>query len=231
MFRRFLRAFLSLVMRVAFRPRITGVHHIPAEGPCIIAANHLSFSDHVFISLAVSRPVCFIGKAERLTGKGVKGRLSAAFFRAIGIVPVERDGGPGGVAALGLAREVIEDGQVFGIHPEGTRSPDGRLYRGRTGVGWLAMATGAPVVPCGIVGTDRVQPLGRMVPKPVRFDLHFGAPLSFAEYHGKEGEARLRRSVTDTVMKEIERLSGLEYVPRFATMRKDAAAKEKETAA
>ncbi|WP_323187547.1 lysophospholipid acyltransferase family protein [Streptomyces sp. NBC_01275] len=216
-----MRAVLSLLMRVIFRPRVSGLNNIPASGPCIIAANHLSFSDHVFISLAVVRPVRFIGKAERLTGTGVKGRLSAAFFRTIGIVPVERDGGPGGVAALELAREVIADGEVFGIHPEGTRSPDGRLYRGRTGVGWLAMATGAPVVPCGLVGTDRVQPLGRLLPKIVRFDMHFGAPMTFPEHRGKEGNPRLRRSVTDDVMKQIELLSGLEYVPRFASMHKD----------
>ncbi|WP_308407670.1 lysophospholipid acyltransferase family protein [Streptomyces sp. RKAG337] len=210
-------------MRVLFRPRISGIENIPAAGPCIIAANHLSFSDHVFISLATHRPVCFIGKAERLTGKGLKGRVSALFFGAVGIVPVERDGGPGGVAALGQARGVVEDGRVFGIHPEGTRSPDGRVYRGRTGVGWLAMATGVPVVPCGLAGTDKVQPLGRLLPRLTRFDMHFGAPMLFPEHVGSEGNPRLRRTVTDEVMQQVQKLSGLEYVDRFASKDKTTA--------
>ncbi|WP_425337751.1 lysophospholipid acyltransferase family protein [Streptomyces novaecaesareae] len=212
-------------MRALFRPRITGIENIPESGPCIIAANHLSFSDHVFISLATKRPVCFIGKAERLTGTGLKGLVSKVFFSAVGIVPVERDGGPGGVAALEQARGVIEEGRVFGIHPEGTRSPDGRVYRGKTGVGWLAMATGAPVVPCGLSGTEKVQPLGSLVPRPVRFDMHFGQPMLFPEHVGSEGDPKLRRSVTDEIMRQIQELSGLEYVGRFASKDKVTAEK------
>ncbi|MEU7550901.1 lysophospholipid acyltransferase family protein [Streptomyces sp. NPDC044571] len=227
MLRTALRTTLALLMRVAFRPHIEGAENVPATGPCIIAANHLSFSDHVFISLAVKRPVYFIGKAERLTGKGLKGRLTAAFFRAIGMVPVERDGGHGGVAALQLAEQVLGDGLIFGIHPEGTRSHDGRLYRGRTGVGYLALHTGAPVVACGLVGTEKVQPPGSLMLRPHRFTLRFGAPLDFSGLQGRSGEARLRRQVTDEVMQAIAALSHQEYVDMYATKAKTLASADR----
>nr|ADD82988.1 unknown [Streptomyces platensis] len=220
MFFRALRAVLATLMRIAFRPHIDGTKNIPTTGPCIIAANHLSFSDHVFIALAVKRPVAFIGKAERLTGKGVKGRFAACFFRAIGLVPVERDGGHGGVAALQLAERVLGEGKIFGIHPEGTRTHDGRLYRARTGVGYLALLTGAPVIPCGLIGTEKVQPPGTLMFRPHRFRLRFGAPMDFSEHRGRSGEARLRRQVADQVMHEIAVLSGQEYVDMYATKAK-----------
>ncbi|GGK86703.1 hypothetical protein GCM10012284_21070 [Mangrovihabitans endophyticus] len=161
----------------------------------------------------------FIGKAERLAGGGLKGRLGAAFFRAIEIVPVERDGGRRATAALDAARSVLDEGRIFGIHPEGTRSPDGRVHKGRTGVGFLALATGVPVVPCGLAGTDRVQPLGSTMPRPARFAMRFGAPMTFT---GSETDPRLRRTVTDQIMHEIQRLSGLDYVDRYGSVDKTA---------
>ncbi len=221
MLRRWARFTVSTLVKIVYRPQVSGAHHIPATGPCIIAANHLSFSDHVFISLATRRPVVFIGKAERLTGTGLRGRLGAAFFRAIEIVPVDRDGAHRATAALDVAREVLAEGRVFGIHPEGTRSPDGRVHKGRTGVGFLALATGAPVIPCGLTGTDRVQPLGTTVPRVARFAMRFGEPMTFT---GPETDPRLRRTVTDQIMREIQRLSGLEYVDRYGNKDKSAPA-------
>lgn len=204
-------------MWVVFRPKVSGRGHIPGDGPFIIAANHLSFCDHIFIQLATRRPIYFIGKAERLTGKGFRGFVNRTFFTAIGIIPVVRDGGPGGVAALDTAHGVLERGDGFGIHPEGTRSPDGQVYKGRTGVGWLAMATAAPVIPCGLAGTERVQPAGKLMLRPRRFRMHFGAPMHFPDHAGLHGSAKARREVTDAVMREVQRLSGLAYVPRYAT--------------
>ncbi|MCF3181659.1 1-acyl-sn-glycerol-3-phosphate acyltransferase [Streptomyces polychromogenes] len=216
MFRSMLRAVLALLLRLVFRPRISGLGNIPDSGPCIIAANHLSFCDHVLISLMAKRPVWFIGKAERLDGTGLRDRLRVKLLHVLGFVPVKRDGGAGGVDALKRAEEVLREGRIFGIHPEGTRSPDGRVYRGRAGVGWLALATGAPVVPCGLAGTDRVQPLGRLMWRVTRFDMHFGSPMTFPEFAGREGDYKVRRLVTDSVMEQVHTLAGLEYVHRYA---------------
>ncbi|MEU4655534.1 lysophospholipid acyltransferase family protein [Streptomyces sp. NPDC023723] len=214
--RELLRKILSGLAVTVFRPRITGLSQLPKYGPFILAANHLSFSDHVFLTLFVPRPLYFVGKAERLGRRGVRGRLSGLFFRGIGMIPVRRDGGRGGVAALELSRERIERGLSVGIHPEGTRSPDGRLYRGHTGAAWLSLATGAPVVPCGLVGTDQVQSPGRLLFKRVRFGVHFGQPLRPDRYAGREELSLTRRQFTDEIMRQIQVLSGQELVPRFA---------------
>ncbi len=212
-----LKAILGLLMRVLYRPRVEGLGNIPASGPVILAGNHVTFIDSLFMSLVVKRPVYFIGKDEYVTGKGLKGRLMAWFFTSSGMIPVARDGGRGGVAALMTGRRVLDEGKAFGIYPEGTRSPDGRLYRGRTGVARLTLMTGAPVVPFGMIGTDKVQPggKGRLRISPVT--VRFGEALDFSRYEGMDRDRYVLRAVTDEIMSDVMDLSGQEYVDIYAT--------------
>ncbi|MCM2577091.1 lysophospholipid acyltransferase family protein [Streptomyces meridianus] len=217
-----LKAILGFLMRVLYRPKVEGLDAIPGSGPVILAGNHVTFVDSMFLSLVVERPVAFIGKDEYVTGTGVKGRLMAWFFTTVGMIPVDRDGGRGGVAALMTGRRILDEGRVFGIYPEGTRSPDGRLYRGRTGVSRLALMTGAPVVPFAMIGTDKVQPGGKGVPRISPVTIRFGAPLDFARYEGMDRDRYVLRAVTDEVMSEVMRLSGQEYVDMYATKAKAA---------
>ncbi|MBH5337896.1 1-acyl-sn-glycerol-3-phosphate acyltransferase [Streptomyces pactum] len=217
MSRIFLKATLGVLLRVLFRPRVEGAENIPRTGPVILAGNHVTFIDSMFLTLVVKRPVYFIGKDEYVKGKGLKGRLMAWFFRAVGMIPVDRDGGHGGVAALMTGRRVLEDGQVFGIYPEGTRSPDGRLYRGRTGIARLTLMTGAPVVPFAMLGTDKVQPTGSGMPRIAPVTVRFGEPLDFSRYDGMDRDRYVLRAVTDEVMSEVMQLSGQEYVDVYAT--------------
>jgi 1-acyl-sn-glycerol-3-phosphate acyltransferase len=217
-----LKAALGPLMRLMFRPRVEGIEQIPASGPVIVAGNHLTFIDSLILPLVCRRQVFFIGKDEYVTGKGLKGRLMAWFFTGVGMIPVERDGGRGGVAALMTGRRVLEEGKVFGIYPEGTRSPDGRLYRGRTGIARLVLMTGAPVVPFAMIGTDRLQPGGRGLPRPGRVTVRFGRVLEFSRYEGMDRDRYVLRAVTDEVMSEVMRLSGQEYVDMYATKAKAA---------
>lgn len=202
---------IGMVFRVVWRPGITGVDRVPGTGPVIIASNHLSFIDSVVIPLAVPRRVRFLAKAEYFTGHGLRGRVVAAFFRAVDAVPVDRDSRLDAMASLRLAMSVLEDGNAFGIYPEGTRSRDGRLYRGRTGVGWLALHSGAPVVPVALVGTDRVQPIGARFPRPAPVQIRFGVPVDpgpwIAAVAASGGAGRARREITDAVMERIAALS------------------------
>ncbi|MDI5966008.1 lysophospholipid acyltransferase family protein [Streptomyces sp. SL13] len=224
MSRMLLKVLLLIVMRVLFRPRVEGAENIPGTGPVILAGNHVTFLDSLFLSLVVKRQVYFIGKDEYVTGRGLKGRLMAWFFTTAGMIPVDRDGGHGGVAALMTGKRVLEEGKVFGIYPEGTRSPDGRLYRGRTGIARLALMTGAPVVPFAMVGTDRIQPTGSGVPRISRFTVRFGSALEFTRYEGMDRDRYVLRAVTDEVMSDVMRLSGQEYVDVYATKAKALAA-------
>ncbi|GAA3194959.1 MULTISPECIES: lysophospholipid acyltransferase family protein [Streptomyces] len=212
-----LKAILGFVMRVLYRPTVEGVERIPETGPVILAGNHVTFIDSLFLSLVVKRPVYFIGKDSYVTGKGLKGRLMAWFFRSSGMIPVDRDGGRGGVAALMTGRRVLEEGHAFGIYPEGTRSPDGRLYRGRTGIARLTLMTGAPVVPFAMIGTDKVQPGGKGVPRIAKVTVRFGEPLEFSRYDGMDRDRYVLRAVTDEVMSDVMELSGQEYVDVYAT--------------
>ena len=200
------RLVIGLIFRVLWRPRIEGLENVPANGPVIIASNHLSFIDSVVIPLAVPRRVRFLAKAEYFTGRGLRGRGTALFFHLIDAVPVERTGNRDSMRSLESALAVLREGTAFGIYPEGTRSRDGRLYRGRTGVGWLALTSGAPVVPVTLTGTDRVQPVGargvRIAPVLVRF----GRPVDPADYAGLPA-GRARRELTDEVMKRIAAVS------------------------
>lgn len=205
------RWLVALAYRLLWRPKVTGLEHIPRQGPVILASNHLSFIDSVVIPLTVPRRVRFLAKAEYFEGRGVRGRLSAAFFRLIDAVPVRRGGQRESMAALEAALEVLRSGCAFGIYPEGTRSRDGRLYRGRVGVGWLAMASGAAVVPVSLEGTDRVQPIGRRLPRIHSLRVSFGTPVDprpWIERVAASGGAGLaRREITDQVMDRIAAMS------------------------
>ncbi|MFI9075431.1 lysophospholipid acyltransferase family protein [Streptomyces sioyaensis] len=207
---------LGPLLRLVFRPRIEGLEHIPEEGAAIIAGNHLSFADHFVMPAIVPRRVTFLAKAEYFTGPGLKGRLTAAFFRGVGQIPVDRSGGRASRAALSSGLSVLRKGHLLGIYPEGTRSHDGRLYKGRTGVASMAITAGVPVVPCAMIGTFEAQPTGRRLPRAMRITIRFGAPLDFSRYAGMEDERFVLRAVTDEIMYEILSLSGQEYVDRYA---------------
>ena len=217
-----LKVLLGPLLKLVFRPRVEGADRIPAEGPVILAGNHLTFIDSLVLPLVCGRQVFFIGKDEYVTGRSLKGRLMAWFFTGVGMVPVDRDGGHGGVAALMTGRRILEEGKVFGIYPEGTRSPDGRLYRGRTGIARLTLMTGAPVVPFAMIGTDKIQPSGAGMPRPCQVTVRFGKPMEFSRYEGMDRDRYVLRAVTDSVMAEVMRLSGQEYVDMYATKAKAA---------
>ncbi|MBB0246872.1 1-acyl-sn-glycerol-3-phosphate acyltransferase [Streptomyces alkaliphilus] len=221
-----LKSLLGPLLKLLFRPRVEGADRIPGEGPVILAGNHLTFIDSMILPLVTGRRVYFIGKNEYVTGRSLKGRLMAWFFTGVGMIPVDRDGGHGGVAALMTGRRVLEEGKCFGIYPEGTRSPDGRLYRGRTGIARLTLMTGAPVVPFAMIGTDRIQPGGSGLPRVGpgrRVTVRFGSPLDFSRYEGMDRDRYVLRAVTDEVMAEVMRLSGQEYVDMYATKAKAVA--------
>ena len=219
---RLIKAVLGPIMRLMFRPQVEGVEQIPGDGPVILAGNHLTFIDSIVLPIVTKRQVFFIGKDEYVTGKGFKGRLMAWFFTGVGMIPVDRDGASGGVAALMTGRRILEEGKIFGIYPEGTRSPDGRLYRGRTGIARLTLMTGAPVVPFAMIGTDKLQPGGKGFPRPGKVTVRFGAPMEFSRYDGMDRDRYVLRAVTDSVMAEVMRLSGQEYVDMYATKAKAA---------
>ncbi|WP_026414913.1 lysophospholipid acyltransferase family protein [Actinomadura oligospora] len=206
---------LGPALRVAFRPQVSGLHHVPRSGPVILAANHLAVWDSLVLPLVVPRQVFFLGKHEYFTRPGRLGRAQAACFRGVGAIAVDRAGGRAAVAAMDASADVLRRGEAFALHPEGTRSPDGRLYRGHTGVGRLTLRTGAPVIPVGIVGTDRVQPRGQALPRPGRVEVRFGEPLEFT---GRERNREDVRHATDQVMQAIQKLSGQEYVGSYAPM-------------
>ncbi|MFJ6795460.1 lysophospholipid acyltransferase family protein [Streptomyces sp. NPDC091268] len=207
---------LGPLLRLLFRPRIEGLENIPPEGAAIIAGNHLSFSDHFLMPAILKRRITFLAKAEYFTGPGIKGRLTAAFFRSAGQIPVDRSGKDAGKAALREGLGVLSKGELLGIYPEGTRSHDGRLYKGKVGVAAMALGAGVPVVPCAMVGTFEIQPPGQKLPKIRRVTIRFGRPLDFSRYAGMEGERAVLRAVTDEIMYEVLALSGQEYVDRYA---------------
>ncbi|MEU9006976.1 lysophospholipid acyltransferase family protein [Streptomyces sp. NPDC048551] len=216
---------LGPLLRLLFRPRIEGLENIPPDGAAIIAGNHLSFSDHFLMPAILRRRITFLAKAEYFTGPGLKGRLTAAFFRSAGQIPVDRSGKDAGKAALREGLGVLAKDELLGIYPEGTRSHDGRLYKGKVGVAAMALGAGVPVVPCAMVGTFEIQPPGQKLPKIRRVTIRFGAPMEFSRYAGMEGERAVLRAVTDEVMYAILGLSGQEYVDRYAA---DVKAEEEE---
>jgi 1-acyl-sn-glycerol-3-phosphate acyltransferase len=212
-------------LRAIFRPIVEGREHIPAEGPAILASNHLSFSDSIFMPLMVRRRVTFVAKQEYFTGKGLKGWLIKMFFVGTGTIPVDRSGGRAAQAAIDTGLRVLREGNLFGIYPEGTRSPDGRLYRGKTGVARLALESGAPVIPVVMLNADEIQPPGKIMPKIKRVRIRFGAPMDFSRYRGMAGDRFIERAVTDEIMYELMELSGREYVDVYAQKVKNSQAK------
>lgn len=211
------------ILKTAFRPWVEGLEHVPREGPAIIACNHLSFSDSVLLPIVMPRTVTFLAKNEYFVGRGIKGKLSAAFFGGVS-VPVDRSGLRGATqAAIDAGIEVLRGGNLFGIYPEGTRSPDGRLYRGHTGIAQLVLATGAPVIPVALFNTDRIQPPGTRLPRLHRVGVRVGAPLDFSRSAAIANRSRQRRAMTDEVMAAIQALSGQEYRDVYASTIKEAA--------
>jgi 1-acyl-sn-glycerol-3-phosphate acyltransferase len=214
------RIILGPVIRLLFRPWVEGLENIPARGPAILASNHLSFSDSIFLPLMVPRRVTFLAKSDYFTGKGVKGRLVAAFFKGVGQLPVDRSGGRASEGALNTGLSVLNRGDLLGIYPEGTRSPDGRLYRGKTGVARIALEAGVPVIPVAMIDTEKIQPPGQVVPKIGRIGIRIGEPLDFSRYEGLQNDRFVLRSMTDEVMYELMMLSGQEYADIYATKAK-----------
>ena len=191
---------LGPIMRLLFRPQVEGAEHIPTDGAAILASNHLSFSDSIFLPLMVERRITFLAKADYFTGEGIKGRLTAAFFKAMGQVPVDRSGGKASDAALNSGLRILRRGDLLGIYPEGTRSPDGRLYRGRTGVARMALEGKVKVLPVAMIDTDKAQPTGQLIPNILRVGIRIGPPLDFSRYEGMEDDRFVLRSITDEIM-------------------------------
>jgi 1-acyl-sn-glycerol-3-phosphate acyltransferase len=216
------KATLGVALKLWFRPRAEGVKNVPRRGPVILACNHLSFADHFFGPLPVPRKVTFLGKAEYFTGRGLRGLASKAFFAGVGVIPLDRGGGEASELALVTGLRVLKQGKILGIYPEGTRSPDGRLYRGKTGVARLALESRAPVVPCAMINTFEFMPPGTIRPnRKYRPEVRFGPPMHFDRYDGQESDREVLRTVTDEIMAAIAALSGQEYVDMDARKAKE----------
>ena len=214
-----LKAILTPILRLLFRPWVEGLENVP-EGPAIIASNHLSFSDSIFLPLRVPRRITFLAKSDYFTGRSLKGRLTAFFMRGVGQVPVDRSGGSASEGALRSALKILGRGELLGIYPEGTRSPDGRLYRGKTGVARIALEAGVPVIPVAMINTFEVQPPGKVLPHIKRVGIRIGEPMDFSRYKGLAKDRFVLRSVTDEIMYELMILSGQEYVDCYAAKAK-----------
>ncbi len=211
---------LTPILRLLFRPWVEGGDNVPTDGAAILASNHLSFSDSIFLPLMVPRKITFLAKSDYFTGKGIKGKLTKGFFAGVGQVPIDRSGGAASEAALQTALRILGGGHLLGLYPEGTRSPDGRLYRGKTGVARMALEAGVPVLPVAMVNTDVIQPTGKKIPRLGRVGVRIGKPLDFSRYAGMESDRFVLRSVTDEIMYELMLLSGQEYVDQYATKAK-----------
>jgi 1-acyl-sn-glycerol-3-phosphate acyltransferase len=196
--------------KLIWRPSVTGLENVPETGPVILASNHLSFADSLVIPIVAPRKVVFLAKSDYFRGGGVKGSLQKAWFEGMGLIPVDRDDSRAAIASLDTALEVLGRGEAFGIYPEGTRSRDGRLYRGRTGVAHLALTAGVPIVPVGLTGTERLQPVGARLPRVVPITVRFGKPIEVAGRYDGVPLGKARRVVTDEVMTAIQALSGQE---------------------
>lgn len=223
---RLLKSFLIPILTLLFRPKVTGLRNVPHTGPVIIASNHLSFSDSIFMPLVVPRKVTFLAKSEYFTSPGIKGFLKKLTFITLGQVPVDRSGGRRSEAALLTGLALLQAGDCLGIYPEGTRSPDGRLYKGRTGIARMAIESGAAIIPVAMFNTAEIQPTGQVVPKVRRVEMVFGEPMYFA---GDVTDLKLLREITDRIMKTIQTLSGQEYVDIYASEAKAELSKQVKT--
>lgn len=203
-------------LRGFYKPWIRGAENIPAEGPGILASNHNAVWDSIFLPALIDREVVFMGKADYFSGTGFKGWATKNFMKAVGTIPVDRSGGKGAQAALQAGLDRLAEGELFGIYPEGTRSPDGRLYRGRTGVARLALESGAPVIPVAMIGMHEAQPVGKRVPLRTDIGILIGEPLDFSRYRGLHRDRYTLRAVTDEIMYAIMVLSEQEYVDLYA---------------
>ena len=212
----FSRVVIGPFLRAMGRPKVVGMENVPATGPAILASNHLSFIDSMYLPLMINRPVVFPAKAEYFAAKGPLGRIWAAYLRSTNQLQMDRDGARSAQATLEAALELLRAGELFGFYPEGTRSPDGRLYRGRSGIGWLALNSGAPVIPVAMMGTRKMLPPGAPLPRPTRIEIRIGKRMEFGHLAG-EPPARARRAVADDVMRAIGELSGQEYVHLYAS--------------
>lgn len=213
-----LKVVLTPILRFFYRVRVEGLEHVPEDGPAILASNHVSFCDSVFLPLVLRRRVTFVAKAEYFEDP-----KTAWIFRALGQIPVKREGGSASQRALDSATEVLQAGGLFGIYPEGTRSPDGRLYRGHTGVARLALKCQAPVLACAMIGTREAQPIGHVVPRLfMPITIRISKPLRFDRYYARAEDPRVLREITDSIMFELRELSGQEYVNAYAKRRDTA---------
>ncbi|MGI8722877.1 MAG: lysophospholipid acyltransferase family protein [Geodermatophilaceae bacterium] len=210
------------ILRLVFRPDIQGLENVPSKGPAILASNHLSFSDSIFLPLMVPRRVTFLAKSEYFTGKGAKGLFVRWFFRGAGMVPIDRTSGTAAKDALDTGIRILREGKLLGIYPEGTRSPDARLYRGKTGLARMALESGAVVIPVVMVDTEKIQPIGKKIPRIHKVRIRVGLPLDFSRYEGMSGDRFVERSMTDEVMYELMLLSGQQYVDVYAAKVKAA---------
>ncbi|MDQ1248132.1 MAG: 1-acyl-sn-glycerol-3-phosphate acyltransferase [Actinomycetota bacterium] len=215
---------LGPLLRLLYRPQVSGLENIPETGPAILASNHLSFSDSFFLPLVCPRRITFLAKAEYFNGRGFKGWFSRMFFTGVGQVPIDRSGASAAEDALNTGLRILGQGDLLGIYPEGTRSPDGRLYRGKTGVARMALEAGVPVIPVAMIDTEKIQPIGSKVPRIMRVGIRIGAPLDFSRYEGMENDRFVLRSMADEIMYELMDLSGREYVDMYAARAKAIAA-------
>jgi 1-acyl-sn-glycerol-3-phosphate acyltransferase len=214
------KAILTPLLRVLYRPWTEGLENVPETGAVILASNHLSFLDSIFMPLMVPRRVTFLAKSDYFTERGIKGRLKRMFFTGVGQVPIDRSGGRASEAALLTGISILNEGRLLGIYPEGTRSPDGRLYRGKVGVAKMALEAGVQVIPVAMIGTFEVQPQGKVLPHIKRVGVRFGKPLDFSRYTGLEDDRFVLRSMTDEIMYELMLLSNQEYVDVYAAKAK-----------
>lgn len=217
---------LGPLLSLIGRPKVEGLHHVPSSGPAILASNHLAVMDSFFLPLVVRRRITFLAKSEYFTGAGIKGWFNRWFYTAVGQVPIDRTDSEAAQAALNTAEQVLGQGKLLGMYPEGTRSPDGRLYKGKTGLARLALQTGVPVIPVAMIGTDVVNPPGTTMLRFGRVTVRFGKPMDFSRFDGLAGNHFIERAVIDEVMYELMGLSGQEYVDIYAASVKNGSAED-----